>query len=117
MKAVGPAANGSVELATRGVAELGAELVREQSKTIHCIVWNLSQWPGRTFAVVVHALDCEVVVARTLSTYRRTRAGAHCIRIGNARAEERQIQYAGSKTSRRGETKILRVQSVVVAAK
>src|SRR5277367_2706784 len=85
-----------VELSARRVPEFWRKLILQQREFRHRIVGNRYQGPSDALVVVVHALDGEVVVARTLSTDRRTAAYANASARANTSAEERQVQNSAA---------------------
>src|SRR5581483_5067755 len=72
---VSPASDDGVELAARGMAEIGRELVRKEGELRDCIVWNAHERACNAAAVVVNPFYGEVVIARSLATDRRPGSG------------------------------------------
>ncbi len=85
VKTVCSALNGGIKLPARRVAELGIELVGKQSKVLDCFRRNRDQESGHHLVVIVDALNREIVVARTLTAYRRACPEAHGAGIRHAR--------------------------------
>ena len=96
---VGAALDDGIELASRRVTEFGAELVLEKRETLDGVIGDNDQISGHRFVVVIHALNREVVVIGPLAADRRAGAEAQRTRLGNAGAEQRKIQHAGSQAS------------------
>src|ERR1700681_2831967 len=74
MELVSAALHDRVELAARGVAVLGLELVLQQRELSDGFTGHKCVWSGDVFSVIVNAFNREVVVSRTLPPDRRTRA-------------------------------------------
>ena len=92
METVGSAFHGGAELAAGGMSEVGIKLVPNERKVLDRFGRNRDQGSCHSLIVVIHALDHEVVVARALSSDRRTRPKPHCICIGNARIQHGEVQ-------------------------
>src|ERR1700722_12419157 len=60
-----------IELAARGVSELGLKLILKQRKFRYGFARDGRIRPGDVFSIIVDALDREIIVARTLTADRR----------------------------------------------
>jgi hypothetical protein len=69
VKLVGSAAQHGVELAARGMAVFRAELVLQHGELRDGVIRNGEDGTGDVLAVVIYALDCEVIVTGPLATH------------------------------------------------
>src|SRR5438105_5003072 len=94
MYVVRPASYDGVELASGGMAEFGAELVLQQRELRGSFGRNVYQRTGDGLIVVIHSLDHEVVVHRTLAADRGSSPLTHAAVARDTRAQQRQVQGA-----------------------
>ncbi len=85
MELVGAALYDRVELAARGVAVLGLELVLQQREFGDGFTGHGRVRSGNVFSVVVNAFNSEIVIPRPLTADRRTRPDSDAAGASNAR--------------------------------
>ena len=113
MKLVGSADNHGVELRSRRVSELRAELILQNRQVLDRVVGNGDQRTCNRPIVVVHSFDAEVVIPGTLSAYRRAGAGAESAARGDSRIQQRKIQDSRSRSSYRSQRHILHLPDFI----
>ncbi len=80
-----------IELSPGGMAEIRRELVLEKGEFCHRIVWHVNERAGDGFVVIVHALNREVVVPRTLATNRGAGSCADTAAARHSGRQERKV--------------------------
>src|SRR5205085_10180792 len=107
------ALHNGVELTARGMPKFRRKLVLQHGKFSNRIVGHFHQGAGNACVVVVHALDGEIVIARSLSPHRGTRPHSDSATGRNSGSKQRKIQNATARvtTSGRSEEHTSELQS------
>ena len=94
MELIRSALHNGVELTARGMPKFRRKLVLQHGKFSNRIVGHFHQGAGNACVVVVHALDGEIVIARSLSPHRGTRPHSDSATGRNSGSKQRKIQNA-----------------------